>query len=131
MQEIFNIIIEITSVNEVNGNGATVKMISFKGRCQGRYFNGEIMDGGVDTQFISEKEGGNVSARYMMKGVDNKLNPCKVFIENEGDINSQGDMKTIPRIVTDSAELSWLQDKNLYGSVAVENDNRLHVRIYV
>ena len=40
-------------------------------------------------------------------------------------------MKTIPRIVTDSAELSWLQDKNLYGSVAVENDNKLHVRIYV
>ena len=131
MEEIFNIIIEITSVNEVNGNGVTVKMISFKGRCQGRYFNGEIMDGGVDTQFISEKEGGNVSARYMMKGVDNKLNPCKVFIENEGAVNSQGDMKTIPRIVTDSAELSWLQDKNLYGSVAVENDNKLHVRIYV
>ena len=41
MEEIFNIIIEITSVNEVNGNGATVKMISFKGRCQGRYFNGK------------------------------------------------------------------------------------------
>ncbi len=131
MQEIFNIIIDIISVNEVNGLNATAKMISFNGKCKGQYFNGEIMDNSVDTQLISKDGSGIVSARYMMKGVDSSLRQCKVFIENEGTISSTGEMKTTPKIVTDSTELSWLQEEKLYGKVAVEEDNRLHVRIYV
>ena len=131
MQEIFNIIIDIISVDEVNGWHTTAKMISFNGKCEGQYFNGEIMDNGVDTQLISKDGRGRVSARYMMKGVDSSLRQCKVFIENEGIISSTGEMNTTPKIVTDSMELSWLQEEKLYGKVAVEEDNRLHVRIYV
>ena len=52
-------------------------------------------------------------------------------IENEGVISGTGEMNTTPKIVTDSRELSWLQEEKLYGKVAVEEDNRLHVRIYV
>lgn len=131
MQEIFNIVIDIISVHEVIGREVTAKMISFNGCCKGQYFNGEIMDGGVDTQLLTEKEGGQVSARYMMEGVDSTLKPCKVFIENTGVINPSGEIEeTTPRIVTDSKELSWIQEKELYGKIAVESDNKLHVRIY-
>lgn len=131
MQEIFNIIIDIMSVNEVNGLDTTAKMINFKGKCEGQYFNGEIMDNSVDTQLISKDGSGSVSARYMMKGVDSSLRHCKVFIENEGAISCTGQMNTTPKIVTDSTELLWLQEEKLYGKVAVEEDSRLHVRIYV
>ena len=131
MQEIFDIIIDIISVEEVNGWHTTAKMISFKGKCEGQYFNGEIMDNGVDTQLIAKDGSGSVSARYVMKGVDSSLRQCKVFIENEGVISCTGEMNTTPKIVTDSMELSWLQEEKLYGKVAVEEDNRLHVRIYV
>lgn len=131
MQEIFNIIIDILSVDEVNGRHITAKMISFNGTCEGQYFNGKIMDHGVDTQLIAKDGTGRVSARYMMKGVDCSSKPCKVFIENEGVISGAGEIHTTPKIVTDSMELSWLQEEKLYGKVAVEEDNRLHVRIYV
>lgn len=131
MQEIFNIIIDIISVDEVNGCHTIAKMIKFNGRCEGQYFNGTIMDNGVDTQLISKDGRGRVSARYMMKGVDSSLKQCKVFIENECEINCTGEMNTTPKIVTDSMKLSWLQEEKLYGKVAVEEDNRLHVRIYV
>lgn len=131
MQEIFNIIIGITSVDEVNGRHTTAKMISFNGTCEGQYFNGEIMDHGVDTQLISKDGTGMVSARYMMKGVDRSLRQCKIFIENEGVISCTGEINTTPKIVTDSMELSWLHEAKLYGKVAVEEDDRLHVRIYV
>lgn len=130
MQEIFNIIIDIISVDEVNSPETTVKMIKFNGKCEGMYFNGNIVDSGVDTQIISKNGYGKVSARYMMKGVDSSLNQCKVFVENECEIDGVGEMNTIPRIVTDSTDLSWLQGKKLRGKVAVEEDNRLHVRIY-
>ena len=131
MQEIFNIIIDIISVDEVHGCYTTAKMINFNGKCEGPYFTGEIMDHGVDTQLISKDGTGKISARYMMKGVDRSLRECKVFIENEGVISCTGEMNTTPKIVTDSMELSWLQEEKLYGKVAVEEDNRLHVRIYV
>lgn len=131
MQEIFNIIIDIISVNEVNGCHTTAKMIKFNGRCEGQYFNGTIMDSGVDTQLISKDGSGRVSARYMMSGVDSASKQCKIFIENECVISGSGEMNTTPKIVTDSMELSWLEEKKLCGKVAVEEDDKLHVRIYV
>ena len=130
MQEIFNIIIDIISVDEVIGCHTTAKMISFKGKCEGPYFNGEVMNNGVDTQLISKDDIGRVSARYMMKGVDSSSCPCKIFIENECEVDCTGEMNTTPKIVTDSKELSWLQEEKLCGKVAVEEDKRLHVRIY-
>ena len=131
LHEIFDIIINIISVDEVNSGHSTAKMIGFNGTCEGQYFNGEIMDNGVDTQLFSKDGRGRVSARYMMKGVDSSLTQCRIFIENEGEISCTGEILTTPKIVTDSMELSWLQEETLHGKVAVEEDNRLHVRIYV
>lgn len=131
MKEIFNITIDIISIVEVDGQHTSAKMINFNGKCEGQYFNGDIMDNGVDTQLISKDGSGKVSARYMMRGVDSSSKQCKVFIENEGEISSTGVMETTPKVVTDSMELSWLQQEKLCGKVAVEEDNMLHVRIYV
>ena len=84
MTEIFDILIFTDLFMEVKGKNDTVKMIGFTGKCTGQYFNGEVLSGGVDTQFIDKNGRASLSARYMMKGIDCKGNACSVFIQNEG-----------------------------------------------
>ncbi|WP_052087908.1 DUF3237 family protein [Paenibacillus wynnii] len=54
-EEILTVHVQIENTIELNNNdGDSVIMISFKGRATGKYFNGEILDGGVDTQIIGK-----------------------------------------------------------------------------
>ena len=53
--EILRIYINITETNEVISENTTVRMILFDGNCTGDFFNGTILNGGVDTQLISKK----------------------------------------------------------------------------
>ena len=70
--EILKIHINITEINEVVSKEVTAKMILFDGFCEGDFFNGTILNGGVDTQMIRANENGTLSARYILKGHDNK-----------------------------------------------------------
>ena len=48
--EVLKLYIHVNGCEKVESECATVQMISFDGRCDGDYFRGEILPGGVDTQ---------------------------------------------------------------------------------
>lgn len=118
--DILKIHINITETHELISEDATVRMILFDGFCEGSYFNGKILSGGVDTQII-DKNKGTLSARYMLKGFDSQNQPCGMFIENNGAFSS-GETLTHPKIYTDSKNLKWLESANLIGRILNEND---------
>ena len=82
----------------VEGGSRKIVMVPFDGQAEGPLFTGRIVGTGVDTQTI-ENGGITLSARYMMEGKDAEGNPCRIFVENQGN----GKSGFHPMIVTDSA----------------------------
>ena len=118
MQEILTIQVCITQTLEVKGKSAEAVMIAFDGTCDCENFKGKILPGGVDTQkeFYPEKR--TLSARYMLEGIDREGGKCHVFVENNGIANADGMVeKTIPKIITDSECLSWMEIAELSGTI--------------
>ena len=118
--EILRLYINLTEINEVVSDEITAKMLLFDGTCQGEYFNGTILNGGVDTQLILPDGTGTLSARYIVEGHDCKGHACRLFIENNAQV---GNEKTVthPKIITDSRELKWLETESLTGRIENEN----------
>jgi hypothetical protein len=100
-------------------------MIPFTGTAEGPYFNGTIVEKGVDTQKIYPNGEVKLSARYMLEGEDFNGNKCSVFIENNGESLE----KCIPLIITDSADLQFLSEAELTSKV-IPNEYGVEVRIY-
>jgi len=101
-------------VSLTDSDGRNVTMIPFGGVAEGKYFNGRIMPGGVDTQ-VSGIGGGDrvLSAKYMLEGKDIEGNNCRIFIDNTGrfsQIPNTPMFRTNPIIITDSRALRFLQD---------------------
>lgn len=118
MKEILTIEVCIKHALEVKGKSAEVVMITFDGNCDSENFKGKILPGGVDTQkeFYPEKR--TLSARYMLEGVDKVGKLCHIFIENNGVANENGMVeKTVPKIITDSECLSWMENAHLSGTI--------------
>ncbi|SFH64715.1 Protein of unknown function [Pseudobutyrivibrio sp. OR37] len=115
--EVFTVQVRIKEALEVKGgiNGAT--MILFDGECECDNFKGKILPGGVDTQRLGEDGLVKLSARYIMEGVDYTGKSCRIFIENNGEIQSDGQMVTSPCILTDSDALKYLEKEKLTGTV--------------
>lgn len=137
--EILRIYVNIREVNELVSENATVRMLLFDGYCTGRFFNGKILNGGVDTQLIRGKEKAVLSARYMLQGRDGRNECCRLFIENNsvntavkdgksGEGAEEGAVFTRPKIYTDSSALKWLEKEELLGRVG-EEDGRLVIII--
>lgn len=120
--EILRLHINLTEINEVVSDDIIAKMLLFDGTCEGDYFNGSILNGGVDTQMIKKDGSGTLSARYMLKGMDCKGNPCQIFIENNAVL---GESETLPKIITDSKELKWMETADLSGRIMDENGQLL------
>ncbi|MGN7765635.1 DUF3237 family protein [Paenibacillus sp. 22594] len=119
-EEVLTVHVEIGNTHELrNNDGDSVVMISFTGTVTGKYFEGTVLDGGVDTQIIGAF--GNrhsLSARYMLQGRDYTGQACKIYIENNGEINKK--LKTLlfrtsPKMITDSKALSFLNGSMLVG----------------
>lgn len=130
MKEVFDIVVTVQEVQEVITAKATVKMLVFTAVCEGTGFVGRTLPGAVDRQIIQADGTGVLSARYLMEGVDAGGQPCKVYIDNTGTIDKDGEIVTSPLIYTDSNELQHLQDSKLYGKVTFE-EGTLHVHISV
>ena len=124
-EEVLTINIKITSYESVKTPNEMVAMIGFEGTAKGKYFNGDILPTGVDTQ-KGDSAIRTLSARYMIKGKDFKGNPCKIFIENNAEI---GKPYTSPTIVTDSPALDFLNHAKLWGKIDNVN-GMLVIRIY-
>ena len=116
--ELLKIYVNLTETNELNAESLTIRMMLFDGYCEGPYFQGTILPGGVDTQTIYNDKTGCLSARYMLRGVDNTNHACGIYIENTADIGAEW---TKPRIFTDSENLKWLEKASLKGKIENEN----------
>lgn len=118
MQETLTIHVEISDCIEVKGNTGIARMILFAGDAEGSGFKGKILPGGVDTQRQLKDVPLQLSARYVLEGVDRAGKSCRIFIENQGIVDTNGQVrKTKPKIITDSADLSWLETADLTGTI--------------
>lgn len=109
--EVLRVYVGLTGFYEMESGDKKIRMILFEGTCDGPFFQGTILPGGVDTQKGYEDGTGTLSARYMIDGTDCEGNPCRMFIENNASCNDY----TIPSIFTDSPALQWLETANLRG----------------
>lgn len=119
--EILRLHIHILEENKFDSENHTINMVMFDGTCEGKYFNGEILQGGVDTQIYEKSGEGILSARYMLSGTDNEGKTCHLFIDNTGK-TGKTETQTTPKIYTDSECLQWLETAKLHGRVYMENE---------
>lgn len=107
--------INCKEIYEVKAEDKTIIQILFDGNASGDYFTGKVLPGGVDTQKGNPKDGtGKLSARYILEGIDDAGEKCRIFIENEAEFGSS---ETFPTIVTDSKSLEWLNTAKLEGEL--------------
>lgn len=108
-------------------------MISFKGHETGNYFKGEILDGGVDTQIIGRfGDRHTLSARYMLEGKDYTGELCKIYIENNGNVNNKlinALFRSYPKVITNSKALAFLNDDVLVAE-GLPTASGLDIKIY-
>ncbi len=128
MKEIFAIIILIGSTFQVNNDELLVRMINFTGTADSEYFQGEVLPGGVDTQTQYPDGFVNLSARYMMKGVDADGQECLVHVTNEITRDTPSGFTT-PKIVTNSPLLDSLTRGELLGKIGFADGN-LKIQIF-
>lgn len=126
--EILRLYIHVLKENRFDTPERTINMVLFDGTCEGEFFNGTILSGGVDTQIYEKDKEGTLSARYIIEGVDKDGAACHLFIENNGIIGKE-ETKTYPKIYTDSACLKWLETQKLEGTLEVEQD-KIIIRIF-
>ena len=117
-KEILTIEVVIDACEEVKGKTGEAAMILFSGSVDCEAFKGKILPGGVDTQKEWNGENRSLSARYILEGMDYTGNPCRIFIENNGVMDPQKGLEyTIPRILTDSDALAYLEKEELIGTI--------------
>lgn len=117
MEKLLEINIHLTGFTQVKGKNETVNFINFDGYCSSDFFEGKVIEGGVDTQKYVEGKEGSLSARYILDGKDGKGLPSKLFIENNGTVFADGRIETVPHIVSDNEELEAIFSGNLFGKV--------------
>jgi len=125
---ILKIHIMITDVKEVETNDAVIKMISFGGFCKSKCFKGKILDNAIDTQKIFADGTVELSARYILEGTDYAKNDCRIFIENNVVCKNGEKIVTKPHIYTDSRQLQFLTNGEIYGEI-VNEDKQLVILI--
>jgi hypothetical protein len=133
MNKLFDIHVHLTGFSQVKSPKATVNFISFDGFCEAPFFTGKIIEGGVDTQKFVEGQTGTLSARYILKGKDNKGKDTSIFIENNGIFNEDGTITTSPWIITDNDDLRGLFERPLSGKVIPQDTpehNQVLIEIY-
>lgn len=117
MTEVLIVNVKLTGFYEVKGSAGCAKMITFDGDVDCDNFRGMILPGGVDTQTIGDDGIIHLSARYILEGEDLTGESCKIFIENNGEVLPDGSIKTIPKILTNSNALKYLETEVLNGTV--------------
>ncbi|MBE5914652.1 MAG: DUF3237 domain-containing protein [Pseudobutyrivibrio ruminis] len=117
-KEILTVNVKLTKFDEVKGQSGEALMIHFDGDATGEYFNGIILPGGVDTQREMKGSARVLSARYILEGKDFKGNACKIFVENNGSFDENGNIVTHPTILTDSIDLAFFETADITGTIS-------------
>lgn len=126
MDKIMTLYIDCKEFHEVKNEELTMLQILFDGRAEGKWFNGTVMNGGVDTQTIKPDGSGTLSARYCLEGTDNEGLPCRMYVSNEAELWSE---KTHPKVHSDSPNLKWLSTTELEGKM-INDDEGLRIEFY-
>lgn len=121
-EEILTVYVKLKEILMVEGSSHNINMIQFEGEAKGPYFQGKVLSGGVDWQKINKDGNVDLSARYILEGVDNEGTKCHIAIENNGTADENGVVRTYPCIVTDSKALCWLEKTKLKGYISSEAD---------
>lgn len=128
MKEVLTIDVEITGAEEVKGADGEAVMISFGGSIDCENFHGKILPGGIDTQTEWAGMARSLSARYILEGVDREGQECRIFVENNGVTREGEDLRTTPRIITDSKALRFLGQEKLIGTITpAEGGVTIHI----
>lgn len=126
-EEILTVYVKIDECVTVEGRVQTIVLVNFSGYAKSKYFSGKILHGAVDTQAYFKGGSGSLSARYVLEGKDFKGNKCSIFIENNGNTDSP---YTTPKITADSAELAWLEESELRGTIESVDDAQIIIHIF-
>lgn len=126
MEEILKIYIKIGEIADIKGATKHMTIINFGGYAKSMYFQGDIMEGAADTQTHTKDGVVEMSARYVLKGKDDRGENCQMFIEN---IASTDCEYTKPSIVTDSHSLKWMETSKLLGKMDDE-DGQFVIKIF-
>jgi hypothetical protein len=130
---IFEVFVEITEnqVSYLKGPAGEVVMIPFAGTVKGELFNGRILPGGVDTQRVNQNGVRHMSARYMLEGVDQNGEACRIFIDNNGWFESKNmPFRTIPTFFTDSKKLAAYLHSNKFRGEGHDQNGQLVIKIF-
>lgn len=129
---VFEINIEILGRIDVVSEIGKVVMIPFTGNITSELFNGVIRPGALDRQIIDVNNVKHMSARYLLEGLDQDGNPCKLYVENEGhfDADTPHPFKTIPTFYTDSALLAPYLHTRRFRGEGMRDESGLKIRIY-
>ena len=123
---VVHVTIKGNEVNAFTSEAGGVVMIPFDATIDGKYFNGTVLPGGIDTQVIGPHGTPHtLSARYMAKGTDYTGEECFVYIENNGVICNDvegGYMRTTPKFVTNSKALDFLNKQLFVGKGEPEGE---------
>ena len=130
MADLLTVYVALDGADSVAAPGCRASMVRFHGSAEGSGFHGEILPGGVDTQTFRAGEPGRLSARYMLEGTDADGQPCRVFIENNGEAPEGAPWTTRPMIVTDSPSLRKTLDVPLRGSIEDAGEGRVTIHIF-
>lgn len=133
-EEVFTVHVRIEQTTELkNDDGDSVVMISFTGHVTGQYFEGKVLEGGVDTQVIGKLgDRHTLSARYMLRGKDYTGEVCEIYIENNGDAHTSLEhalFRTYPKLITNSKALSFLNGDLLVGE-GLPTESGVDIKIY-
>ncbi len=131
---IFEVAVEIntTQVSQLKGPAGEVLMIPFSGTVTGELFSGQILPGGVDTQTVDQNGVRHMSARYMLEGVDNVGERCRIYIDNQGWFSGPVTMpfKTIPTFYTDSQALAPYLHSNQFRTEGHPRQGGVTIKVY-
>lgn len=128
--EVLTVDVHIYGYEEVKGKTGEACMILFDGTAEGSGFKGVIGPSAADTQKQEYGKARFLSARYILKGTDAEGKECRIFIENNGAFESNGDITTHPLIYTDSENLAWLETAAIYGKIEGK-DGGVLIHLYI
>ena len=107
---IFRASIEPGDITQVKCGSNSVTMIPFRAKVDSPLFTGETLPGAVDVQQENAAGIRSLCARYAFRGKDREGNPCTLFVENRGWVQTRqkqdSALHTCPRFLTDSPALA-------------------------
>lgn len=116
-KEVLTVNVNINGFEEVKGKNGEACMILFDGTAEGSGFKGFIGPSAADTQKQEYGKERFLSARYILTGKDADGKDCRIFIENNGAFEANGEITTHPVIYTNSENLSWMETSDIFGKI--------------